>query len=61
MRMQLCGVSVSFVRNWGIIRKEVLILKLFGVWDINLIMDCKKKAVLYGVSTAFDDIVYQFT
>ncbi len=31
MRTQLCGALVSFGRNWGIIRKEVLILKLFGV------------------------------
>lgn len=31
-----------------------LILKLFGVEDINLIMDCKKKAVLRVGSTAFD-------
>ena len=35
-------------------------LKQFGIWNINLIMACKKKAVLHVVSTAFD-MVYQFT
>lgn len=46
--------SVNFVRNWGINRRVHLILKQFGVWDINLIMGCKKKAVLHVGSTAFD-------
>ena len=36
------------------------ILNQYGVWNINLIMACKKKAVLHVVSTAFD-MVYQFT
>ena len=53
MKMQSCGASASLGRNWGITRKEVLILKPFGVEAINLILGFKRKAVLVEISAAF--------